>query len=110
MSEQSPIDRAATALEAAIRRHPMQPPLIPGIAAPTLGATMHDLAGAAFASIDIEQLARVLHPGIVEPRRTRLLDAWESAGLDPVWCMTELEAMARRDAASVVAHLRGEGR
>jgi glucan biosynthesis protein len=59
VADQTPITRAAAAIERTIRSHIVPTVAVPNIAAPThFGATMHDLARAAFDSIDVAELAR----------------------------------------------------
>lgn len=59
MADQTPITSAAAAIEITIRSHIVPTVIVPAIAAPTyFGATMPDLARAAFDSIDVAELAR----------------------------------------------------
>ncbi|GAA1404012.1 hypothetical protein [Oerskovia paurometabola] len=62
----APIDRAGAAIESTIRSHTDPTEIAPGISAPYFGATMPDLARAAFDSIDVAELARGIDPEAFE--------------------------------------------
>lgn len=101
MADKTPIIRAAAAIESTIRSHIVPAVVAPAIAAPTyFGATMPDLARAAFDSIDTDELARAL----ALDDESACFDPWKKKYYDDL-IFVQAREHYRRTAEAVKAHL-----
>lgn len=74
-----------------------------------------DLAGAQApvrvilaAALDVEEMAQFIDPTIVEPFRSKVMDAWRSVGLDAEKYMADSETKAAERAAALRAAILGD--